>query len=107
MIRWSELAAVVTAVVAVTALISGYAQFVLRRIVLPCVEFDVDFIALRFDAAQKTGDMVLTVKNVGPGAGYVANVQGRVRYCIDGETGVARDGVEPVFGHLVQPPDGV
>jgi hypothetical protein len=103
MIRWSEVASVVTAVAAVTALIGGYLQFILRRAVLPSVEFDVDFVVLRIDAAQKIGDIVLTVKNVGPGAGYVANVQGRVRYCVDGDTGVNRDGVEPAFGHLVQP----
>jgi hypothetical protein len=106
MIRWSEVAAVVTAVAAVTALAGGYVQFVLRRAVFPCVEFDVDFIVLRIDAVQKIGDIVLTVRNVGPGAGYIANVQGRVRYSADGETGVAYDGIEPAFGHLVQPATG-
>jgi hypothetical protein len=102
MIRWSELAAVVTAVAAVTAVIGGYVQFVLRRAVFPCVEFDVDFTLLRTDAEQKIGDIVLTIKNVGPGAGYVANVQARVRYSLDGGIGVNQDGVEPAFGHLVQ-----
>jgi hypothetical protein len=102
-IRLSDLASIVTAVVTVTALVAGYVQFVLRRAVFPCVEFDVDFTVLRIDAVQKVGDIVLTVKNVGPGAGYVANVQGRIRYSLDSETGVNRDGVEPTFGHLVQP----
>jgi hypothetical protein len=104
MVRLSEVAAVVTAVAAVTAVIGGYMQFVLRRAVFPCVEFDVDLIVLRVSAVQHVGDIVLSIKNVGPGAGYVANVHGRVRYSLDGETGVAQDGVEPVFGHLVQPP---
>ena len=106
MSRWSEVASVVTAIAAVTALVAGYVQFVLRRAVFPCVEFDLDFILLRADTAQKIGDIVLIVKNVGPGSGYVANVQGRVRYAVDGETGVAHDGVEPAFGHLVQPATG-
>jgi hypothetical protein len=103
MIKLNELATLVTAAAAVTALIAGYVQFVLRRAIYPCVEFDVDFILLRIGAAQKIGDIVLTVKNVGPGAGYVANVQGRVMYSLDGETGMKHDGIEPAFGHLVQP----
>jgi hypothetical protein len=85
-----------------TALVGGYVQFVLRHAIFPCVEFDVDLVLLRIDAAQKVGDIVLTIKNVGPGSGYVANVQARVRYSLDGETGVAQDGVEPAFGHLVR-----
>jgi hypothetical protein len=106
MIHWSEVASVVTAVAAVTALVGGYVQFVLRRAVFPCIEFDVDFPVLRIDAAQKIGDIVLTIKNVGPGAGYVGSVQGRVRYSVEGETGVAQDGIEPAFGHLVQSTTG-
>ena len=101
--RWNELAPVVTAVAAMIVLVGGYVRFVLRRALYPCVEFDVDFVALRIDGTQKVGDIVLTIKNVGPGAGYVNHVQGRVRYALDGETGVSRDGVEPVFSHLIQP----
>jgi hypothetical protein len=102
MIRWNELASLVTAAAAVTALVAGYVQFVLRRAIYPCVEFDVDFILLRIDVAQKVGDIVLTIKNVGPGAGNVIDVQGRVRYSLAGETDVGKDGIEPGFGHLVQ-----
>ena len=53
MIRWNEVASIVTAIAAVTAVVGGYVQFVLRRAVFPCVEFDVDLVLLRSDAAQK------------------------------------------------------
>lgn len=101
--RWNEFAPVITAVAATIALAGGYVQFVLRRALYPCVEFDVDFVVLRTDETQKVGDIVLTIKNVGPGAGYVHHVQGRVRYARDGETEVNRDGVEPVFSHRIEP----
>ncbi|MBP2324858.1 hypothetical protein JOF56_005243 [Kibdelosporangium banguiense] len=101
--RWNELGPVIAAVATVTALVGGYVQFVLRRAIYPCIEFDVDFILLRMDAVRKVGDIVLTVRNVGPGVGHVVNVQGRVRYSADDGAGVSRDGIEPAFGHLVQP----
>jgi hypothetical protein len=87
----------------VTLVVGGYVQFVLRRALYPCVEFEVDFVLLRTDVTRKTGDIVLTVKNVGPGAGYVTNVQGRVRYTLDGEVEVGPDGIEPAFRHRVEP----
>ncbi|MGW3962377.1 hypothetical protein ACWED2_21335 [Amycolatopsis sp. NPDC005003] len=104
--RWSEFAPVVTAVAATIALFGGYVQFVLRRALFPCVEFDVDFVLLRADDTQKVGDIVVTIKNVGPGSGYVSQTQGRVRYALDGETTTSRDGVEPSFGHRVDPQTG-
>jgi hypothetical protein len=101
--RLNELASVIAAVATVVVLVGGYVQFVLRRALHPCVEFDVDFVLLRNEVTRKTGDIVLTVKNVGPGAGYVTNVQGRVRYSLDGEVEVGADGVEPAFRHSVRP----
>jgi hypothetical protein len=103
MSSWKDAASVVTAAVAVIALIAGYVKFVLQRAILPCVEFDVNFSALRSGAERHQCEIVLTVKNVGPGSGYVANVQGRVRYAEAGESDVARDAVEPAFPHSLQP----
>jgi hypothetical protein len=99
-----EITAIITAVAALIALVGGYVQFVVRRAILPCVEFDVDLVMLRSDAHQKVGDIVCTVKNVGPGSGYVANVQGRVRYSLDDESSVGPDGIEPDLPHRVLPP---
>jgi hypothetical protein len=98
-----DASSVVTAAVAVIALIAGYLKFVLQRAVLPCVDFDVNFSALRSAAERHQCEIVLTVKNVGPGSGYVANVQGRVRYAEAGENDVARDAVEPAFPHSLKP----
>ena len=103
MSSWKDAASVVTAIVAVIALIGGYLKFVLQRAVLPCVEFDVNFCTLRSGAEKHQGEIVLTVKNVGPGSGYVADVQGRVRYAEAGDNDVARDGVEPDFPRSVKP----
>jgi hypothetical protein len=101
--RLNEVAPVITAAATLILLIGGYVQFVLRRALYPCVEFDVDFVLLRGDVTRKVGDIVLTVKNVGPGSGYVTKVQGRVRYTLDGEAKLGPDGVEPAFRHRVQP----
>lgn len=101
----TELAPVITVVATLTLLVGGYVQFVLRRALFPCVEFDVDFVLLRTDITRKVGDIVLTVKNVGPGVGYVDKVQGRVRYTLDGEAELGRDGVEPAFRHRVPQTD--
>jgi hypothetical protein len=95
------LAGAITAIAAVAALLTGYVQFVIRRTILPCVEFDVDFTLLPCGAAERVGEIVCMVKNVGPGAGYIANVQGRVRYRMPGDSGLAGDGVEPAFPHRV------
>jgi hypothetical protein len=94
-------AAAITAIAAVAALLTGYVQFVIRRTILPCVEFDVDFALLHADAVDRIGEIVCTVRNVGPGAGYIANVQGRVRYRTLQDTGLACDGVEPAFPNRV------
>ena len=103
MSSWKDVASIVTAAVAVMALISGYLKFVLQRAVLPCVDFDVEFSALRTGARTHECEIMLTVKNVGPGSGYVADVQGRVRYAETSEDGVAADGIEPDFPKSLEP----
>jgi hypothetical protein len=102
MSSWKDIASVITAAVAVIALISGYVRFVLQRAVMPCVEFDVDFSALRSGPGRHQGEIVLTVKNVGPGSGFVADVQGRVRYAEIGEDDVGRDAIEPALPHYLE-----
>ena len=96
------IAGIITAIAAVGALIGGYTQFVLVRSILPCIEFDVDFKLLQhLGGQQSVGDIVCSVKNVGPGVGFVTNVYGRVRYRLVGDPEGSRDGVEPTFPHAV------
>jgi hypothetical protein len=93
-----DVAAIITAAAAVAALIGGYVQFILRRALLPCIEFDVEYFTLSRSAADHTvGEVLLRISNVGPGVGYVTNVRCRVRYRLAGESGVALD--EPHFAH--------
>jgi hypothetical protein len=98
-----EIATILTAAAALIAVVSGYVQFVVLRAILPCVEFDVDFVMLSSDGQQTIGEIVCTMKNMGPGSGYVANVQGRVRYRLNSESEPGPDGVEPAFPYLIQP----
>jgi hypothetical protein len=39
----SDIAPIITAAAALVALAGGYIQFVLRRAIHPCIEFDVEF----------------------------------------------------------------
>jgi hypothetical protein len=95
-------AAVVTAAVAVLALIGGYVQFVLKRALLPCIEFDVKFSILNRSASdQPVGDILCRIRNEGPAVGYVTNVRCRIRYRLAGESG-ERQG-EPHFAHSLLP----
>lgn len=81
-------AAGITAAVALLALIGGYVQFVLRRALLPCIEFDVEFSALNRSASdQPVGDILCRIRNEGPAVGYVTNVRCRIRYRLAGESG--------------------
>jgi hypothetical protein len=97
----------ITAGVALLVAVGGYIQFVLRRTIFPCVEFDVELTPVsRFAANRTVGELVLSMKNVGPGTGYVTSVQCRVRYHVADE--IKSIGNEPSFPGLVQgplPPD--
>jgi|SRR5215831_12081429 len=96
----NNIAPVIVAIVALLALIGGYFQFVLRRSLLPCIEFDVEFFVLSRSAQDESvGEVVCCIKNVGPGVGFVANVQCRVRYRRAGESGAGSDELEPAFAH--------
>jgi len=83
-----DAAAIITAAVALVALIGGYIQLVLRRVIHPCVEFDMEFSSLNCPSPdQSVGEVTCRIRNVGPGAGYVTNVRCRVRYRLAGEGG--------------------
>ena len=85
-----DIAAIIAAVAALLALIAGYVQFVLRRALLPCLEFDVEFLTLSRSTSsdESIGEVVLRIRNEGPAVGYVTNVRCRVRYRLAGESGV-------------------
>jgi hypothetical protein len=105
-----SIAAIITAAAALAALIGGYVQFVLRRALLPCIEFDMEFLVLDRSATdQLVGEILLIIRNVGPAVGYVTNVRCRVLYRLSGESGVRqekRSKGEPVFAHRL-PDEGV
>jgi hypothetical protein len=98
-----SIAAIITAAAALAALIGGYVQFVLRRALLLCIEFDIEFSILDRSASdQLVGEILCIIRNVGPAVGFVTNVRCRVLYRISGESGVIQDGQsmgEPNFAH--------
>jgi hypothetical protein len=108
-----DIAAIITAAVAFLALIGGYVQFVLRRALLPCLEFDVEFLTLSRSTTsdESIGEVLLRIKNEGPAVGYVTNVRCRVRYRLAGESGVVAEGSsqgqpgEPDFAHRLPAKD--
>lgn len=59
-----DIAAIVTAVVAVIALCGGYAQFVLKRSGLGYVEFDVEFTEHHVGQAHLIGELACVIRNV-------------------------------------------
>jgi hypothetical protein len=94
-----DVAAVITAIAAMSAVVAGYIQFVLTRSLRPCIEFDVNFSTLQRSGNQSVGQIVCSIKNVGPGVGFVKNVRSRVKYRLSSESGLRLDGVEPSFMH--------
>jgi hypothetical protein len=102
-----EIAAIVAATAALLGLVVGYLQLLLPRSLLPCIEFDVDFVILSRSASnQLVGEVACNIKNVGPGVGYVTNVQCRVLGRLAGESGFGgRDGTEPSLAYRVCPAD--
>jgi hypothetical protein len=77
-----DVGTLVAAAVALAVAVGGYIQFVLQRSIFPCIEFDAGL--LSFDPSgpgrPAVGELVRSMKNVGPGVGYVANVIYRVKY---------------------------
>lgn len=92
-----DLAAIITATVALVALVGGYVQFVVRRALLPCIEFDVEFSTLSCSSGQSVGEVLCKIRNEGPAVGYVENVRCRIRYRLTSESGEIRG--EPLFAH--------
>jgi hypothetical protein len=98
----SDIAAIITAITALIAVVGGYVQFVVRRTLLPCLEFDVEFLTLSCSPSdQSVGEILCKIRNRGPAVGYVTNVRCRVRYRITGESGEMRG--EPRFPHELPP----
>ena len=98
----SDIAAIITASTALVAVVGGYVQFVVRRTLLPCLEFDVEFLTLSCSPSdQSVGEILCKIRNRGPAVGYVTNVRCRVRYRITGESGEMRG--EPRFPHELPP----
>lgn len=98
-----DLAAIVTAVVAVIALAGGYFQFVLRRSGPGYVEFEVEFTSHHRGRAQLIGELAFVIRNVGSSMVIVTDVQCRAKYRLDGDSEVSTDGVEPSFEHGLVP----
>ncbi len=82
--------------------LGGYLQYIMRRSVHPCIEFDIDLFAMS-TAPSQVVEIVLRVKNVGPGVGRVSSTQCRVKYRVgtdgtrQGSDAKERHGVEPNF----------
>src|SRR5829696_4441001 len=100
----TAVAAIIAASAALLGLIIGYLELLLPRSLLPCIEFDVKFTILsRSTPDQLVAEVACVVKNVGPNAGYVTNVQCRVYGRLAGESDVgAKDGVEPGLRDLLR-----
>ena len=97
-----DVAGIITAGVALVALVGGYVQFVLRRSGLGYVEFDVEFTNHYRGETQSIGELEFVIKNLGSSMVVVERLQCRARYRVGGEVGTA-DGVEPTFEHLLEP----
>lgn len=120
MSKIGEIASLVTAVAAVSALAAGYVQFVLRRWLLPSVEFDVDFTCFNGEAGHMIGEVACLIKNTGSNMLLVTEIRCRMSYRCAGEgryrQKVAPDAlrpeaefrhesepIEPLFEHPVEP----
>ena len=101
-----ETESLVAALAAVVIAFGGYVQFVLRRSVYPCIEFDLSLSRLPSAAGEVLAELVLEVRNVGPGVGFVDNLQARVGYRLCGESGASgRDRLEPALTRFLEPDD--
>jgi hypothetical protein len=99
-----DIAAIVTALVAVLALFGGYVQFVLRRSGLGYVEFDVELTDLHRGQTSLLTEVDCVIRNVGTSMVIVTNVQCRIRFRTSHDAEGATHGVEPSFEHAVEPP---
>jgi hypothetical protein len=95
----SDIASVVTAAVAVFAALGAYIQYVLKRTLLPSIEFDVDFDTLTYWGPHVVGEVSLVVKNVGSSMLIVTNLRFKGRYHIAGGAADSwpKDPTEPLL----------
>jgi hypothetical protein len=96
-----DIASVVTALAAAIAVTGGYLQFVVRRSLLPAVEFDLEFTTVYSGSTQIIGELACVIRNVGSSMLIVTNVKcrGRYRLAEDREGLYGGDLVEPAFEH--------
>lgn len=95
----SDVASLVTATVVSLAAFGGYVQFVLKRSLLPSVEFDVDLTSIHNGSNQLIGELSFVIKNTGTSMLIVTNVQykGRYRLIDDVEDFRAENPLEPLL----------
>ena len=98
----ATLATVLTGVTALLVALSGYLQYAVRRAIFPCLEMDIDVsvIAPATEMSGTIAELVLTVRNIGPGVGYVERPQCRVMYAVAADGDQARK-PEPAFPNRV------
>jgi hypothetical protein len=75
-----DIAAIVSAVVALLVLLGGYVGFVLGRTVMGQVEFDVELMNHHRGPKQLIAEIACVLRNLGPNMVIVTNVQLRARY---------------------------
>lgn len=104
-----DVAAIVTAATAITAIGGGYVQFVLKRSVFPSAEFDVQYTPYMRGELQLVGEVELVFKNVGSTMLVVTGVRSRIRCRLknDAEVTIISDIAEPFFSYKVLPSTAV
>jgi hypothetical protein len=97
-----DVASIITAAAAVTAVVGGYVQFVLKRSVLPSAQFDVEFTPYVRGTVQLVGELALVFKNVGDNTLIVTGVRTRIAYRLSTDPeGYWNDLAEPDFRYRV------
>jgi hypothetical protein len=99
----ADVAAIVTAVVALLALAGGYVQFVLRRTGLGQLEFDVELTKHSPGPKEQIAEIVFVIKNLGANMVIVEHLQVRARYRLRGDAETSTNGVEPALPHAIAP----
>ena len=96
----SGIASLVTATVALLALVGGYVRFVIRPATLPSVEFDVDLTMSHRGQTQLICEPALVVRNVGANTVILTNLRFKLRYRLSTDAELLwQDGLQPVFAH--------
>lgn len=108
MTGWSDVAEIVTAATAVTAVAGGYVQFVLKRSLLPSAESDVMFTSHVCGQTELIGEVDLAVRNAGSTMLVVTGVRCRIGYRQEGdpEFPFALSPSEPTFTRALIPGPG-